>query len=85
MFTPSTKFYHICKPKTITLTEEHFKILFGKTIITEHSRILDGLLTAQSAATPAPNITNTARGNSEDADKHEGEAETACEIPLFNP
>jgi hypothetical protein len=60
-------------PDTITLTEEHFKIFLEKTIITEHSRrVLDGLLIAQSAATPAPNPTNTARENGEDEEQDEG-------------
>ena len=60
-------------PDTITLTEEHFKTFLEKTIITEHSRrILNELLTAQNAATPTPNITNTARENGEDADEDEG-------------
>ena len=67
-------------PDTIPLTDEQFKTFLEKTIITEHSRcILDGL-TAQNAATPAPqgagsaardvpipasNHTNTARENGE--------------------
>ena len=77
-------------PETITLTDEHFKIFLEKTIITEHSRrILDGL-TAQNAATPAPqgagsaardvpipasNPANTARENGEDKDTDERNGE----------
>jgi len=51
-------------PDTITLTDEQFKSFLEKTIITEHSRrILDGL-TAQNAATAAPQTTETAaQGN----------------------
>ena len=41
-------------PETIPLTADNFKIYLEKTILTEQSRrILDGLLTAQNAATPA--------------------------------
>ena len=41
-------------PDTIPLTADNFKIYLEKTITTEQSRrILDGLLTAQNAATPA--------------------------------
>ena len=47
-------------PDTIPLTEEQFKIFLEKTVTTEHSRrILDGL-TAQNAATAAPETTQTA-------------------------
>ena len=47
-------------PDTIPLTEEQFKIFLQKTVTTEHSRrILDGL-TAQNAATAAPETTQTA-------------------------
>ena len=41
-------------PDTIPLTADNFKIYLEKTILTEQSRrILNGLLTAQDAATPA--------------------------------
>ena len=50
-------------PDTIPLTDEQFKIFLEKTVITEHSRrILDGL-TAQTAATVAPQVAEMARGN----------------------
>ena len=78
-------------PETITLTEEHFKIFLEKTIITEHSRrILDGL-TAQNAATPAPQgagsaahdvsipaskPANTAQENGEDEDAGRGQRQS---------
>ena len=78
-------------PDTIILTDEQFKIFLEKTIITEHSRrILDGL-TAQNAATPAPqgagsaardipspasNNTNTARKNDGDEDAERGQRQS---------
>ena len=77
-------------PDSITLTDEQFKTFLEKTIITEHSRrILDGL-TAQNAATPAPqgagsaardvftpasNSANTAQENGEDEDADERNGE----------
>ena len=51
-------------PDTIPLTDEQFQTLLDKTILTEQSRrILEGL-TAQNAATTAPQGTETAvQGN----------------------
>ena len=78
-------------PDTITLTADHFKAFLEKAILTEQSRrILDGLLTAQNAATPAPEgagsaarVTSTpasktpfpAQESGEDADEDEGNGE----------
>jgi len=78
-------------PDTITLTADHFKTFLEKAILTEQSRrILDGLLTAQNAATPAQQgagsaardtstpaskTSQTAQGNGEDADEDEGNDE----------
>ena len=78
-------------PDSITLTADHFKTFLEKAILTEQSRrILDGLLTAQNAATPAPQSAgsaardvpapasktrNTAQENDEDADEDEGNDE----------
>jgi len=79
-------------PDTITLTADHFKTFLEKAILTEQSRrILDGLLTAQNAATPAPqgagsaasDTTSTpasktpfsAQENGEDSDEDEGNGE----------
>ena len=59
-------------PDTITLTDEQFKTFLEKTVITEHSRrILDGL-TAQTAATAAPQTTETARENGTGESGNEG-------------
>jgi len=57
-------------PDTIPLTDEQFKTFLEKTVITEHSRrILDGL-TAQTAATAAPQTAETAaRDNAASTDK----------------
>lgn len=55
-------------PDTITLTDEQFKTFLEKTIITEHSRRVLGGLTAQNAATAAPQTTGTAvQGNTSPA------------------
>ena len=80
-------------PETIPLTADNFKIYLEKTITTEQSRrILDGLLTAQNAATPAQTSAgsaardtstpasktpHTARENGEDEDTDEGNGEAA--------
>ena len=48
-------------PETITLTADNFKTYLEKTILTDSNRrILDGLLTAQTAATPAPSSAGSA-------------------------
>jgi hypothetical protein len=78
-------------PETIPLTADNFKIYLEKTICTDNSRrILDGLLTAQTAATPTPEgagsaarvvptpaskTPQTAQENGEDEDTDEGNGE----------
>ena len=48
-------------PETITLTADNFKIYLEKTITTDNSRrILDGLLTEQTASRPAPTSAESA-------------------------
>jgi len=57
-------------PDTITLTDEQFKTFLEKAALSDYSRrILDGL-TAQNAATAAPQTTGTAaQGNTAPTDK----------------
>jgi len=78
-------------PDTIILTADHFKVFLEKAILTDNSRrILDGLLTAQNAATPTPTsagsaardtstpaskTTPTAHENGEDEEQDEGNGE----------
>ena len=83
-------------PDTIALTADNFKTYLEKTITTEQSRrILDGLLTAQTAATPAPERAGsavrdtstpasktpfTAQENVEDEDTDEGNGEAQTPV-----
>jgi len=83
-------------PETIPLTADNFKIYLEKTLTTEQSRrILDGLLTAQTAATPAPESAGsaarvvpapvsktpqTAQENGEDEEQDEGNGETTTPV-----
>ncbi len=64
-------------PDTIHLTDEQFKSFLEKTVTTEHSRrILDGL-TAQHAATAAPQGAETAaQGNATPAPETAGRVQS---------
>ena len=83
-------------PDTITLTADYFKTFLDKAILTDNNRrILDGLLTAQNAATPASESAGSAardtstpasktlfmaRENGEDEEQDEGNGEAATPV-----
>lgn len=59
-------------PDTIPLTDEQFKILLEKALLSDYTRrILDGLK-AQSTATATQQPAGTAQENGEDGSKNEG-------------